>query len=228
MLRTVLKVFGVLLLCTGIAYGHGGRTDSNGGHTNRKTGEYHCHKEPCFSNHRKSEEAFNEAIQEKRLVSTLYDRKDWPHWVDFDRDCQDARAEALIAASTVPVKFKRNKGCVVSHGNWFDPYTGNTFTQASKLDIDHIIPLKEAHISGGDVWNREQRRTFANDPENLIVVSASENREKGAKDPAQWLPDTVSYRCEYVKQWSYVKTKYGLTVDAQEESAINAVLAGCN
>ena len=228
MLRTVLSILGGVLLCTSVAYGHGGRTDSTGGHNNKKTGEYHCHKEPCFSNQQKSEEAFNEAIQEKRLVSTLYDRKDWPHWVDFDRDCQDARAEALIAASTVPVKFKRNKGCVVSHGSWFDPYTGNTFIQASKLDIDHIIPLKEAHISGGDVWSREERRTFANDPENLIVVSASENRQKGAKDPAQWLPDTVSYRCEYVKRWSYVKTKYSLTLDAQEKGAINAVLANCN
>ena len=228
MLRTVLKVFGVLLFCTSIAYGHGGRTDSTGGHTNKKTGEYHCHKEPCFSNHRKSEETFNESVEEKRLVSTLYNRKDWPHWVDFDRDCQNARAEALIEASTISVKFKRNKGCVVSHGNWLDPYTGNTFTVAGKLDIDHIIPLKEAHISGGDVWSREQRRTFANDPENLIVVSASENREKGAKDPAQWLPDTVGYRCEYVKLWSHVKTKYSLSVDVQEESAIDAVLSNCD
>ena len=228
MLRTFVKVFGVLLLCSGVAYSHDGRTDSTGGHNNRKTGEYHCHKEPCFSNHRRSEEAVNEALQEKQLVSTLYNRRDWPHWVDDDRDCQNARAEALIAASTVPVKFRRSEGCVVSNGSWFDPYTGSTFTQAGELDIDHIIPLKEAHISGGDVWTREQRRTFANDPENLIVVSASENREKGAKDPAQWLPDTIGYRCEYVKLWSHVKTKYSLTVDAQEERAINAVISNCD
>ena len=54
--------------------------------------------------------------------------------------------------------------------------------------IDYIVPLKELHISDGDLWNREQRRTFANDPESLRVVSVRENREKGAKDPAQWLP----------------------------------------
>lgn len=223
MLRTILKVFGVLLLCYGISYGHGGNTDSEGGHINRNTGEYHCHNEPCFSNHQKTKEN----PQEKTQARKRYSRKDWPHWVDFDHDCQDARAEALISASTTPVKFKRNKGCVVSHGNWLDPYTGKTFTEANKLDIDHIIPLKEAHISGGDVWSQEQRQSFANDPENLIVVSASENRKKGAKDPAQWLPDTVSYRCEYVKRWSHVKTKYGLVLDAQEENAIKAVLANC-
>ena len=87
MLRAILKVFSVLLLCTGVAYGHGGRTDSTGGHNDKNTGGYHCHKEPCFSNHQESEATFNEAIQEKRLVSTGYNRKDWPHWVDYDSDC---------------------------------------------------------------------------------------------------------------------------------------------
>jgi hypothetical protein len=223
MYKIILTVFVALLFFTDMAYGHGGRTDNSGGHTNRKTGEYHCHKEPCFSNQQKTQQAYDQAVQENRQVSSLYNRKDWPHWVDYDRDCQDARAEALISASTTQVKFKRNKGCVVSHGNWLDPYSGNTFTQASKLDIDHIIPLKEAHISGGSTWSREARRTFANDPENLIVVSASENRQKGAKDPAQWLPDIITYHCEYVKRWLYLKTKYHLKMDTQEKSAIDSI-----
>lgn len=42
---------GVLALLLPLAAAaHGGGLDSNGGHTNRKTGEYHCHREPCFSN----------------------------------------------------------------------------------------------------------------------------------------------------------------------------------
>lgn len=227
MLKIILKSVGILFLCSGVTYGHGGGVDSTGGHNNKMTGEYHCHKEPCFSNHRQSEDAFNEAKQQQRAVSTLYNRKDWPHWVDYDKDCQNARAEAMIDASSEPVKFKRNKGCVVSWGKWFDPFTSKTFTKASNLDVDHIVPLKEAHISGGDTWSRKQRRAFANDPENLLVVSASENREKGAKDPAKWLPDIVSYHCEYVKRWLYVKSKYALNIDSKEDMAINAVLAGC-
>jgi len=212
---------------SGNAFAHAGRTDSSGGHNNRSTGQYHCHKEPCFSNHQQSNEAVKEAVQQKRVFSSLYNRKDWPHWIDSDKDCQNTRAEALINASRTPVKFKRQKGCTVSHGTWFDPYTNATFTKASKLDIDHIIPLKEAHISGGDSWTRSQRRTFANDHENLIVVSAGENREKGAKDPAKWLPDTLGFRCEYVERWVFVKNKYGLSSDQQEKAAINSVLAGC-
>ena len=164
------------------------------------------------------------AIAEKCTFSSLYNRKDWPHWVDYDHDCQDARAEVLILSSNIPVKFKRNNGCVVSHGRWLDPYTGMLFTAASQLDIDHLVPLKEAHISGADHWDRKARRKFANAPGDLIAVSASENREKGAKDPAHWLPDNLAYRCEYVQRWKQVKRSYDLRADQQEADAISSVL----
>lgn len=213
-----------LLLFASAAIAHGGRLDGTGGHTNRKTNEYHCHREPCFSNHKKSVQALQEAKSENRAYSSTYNRKDWPHWLDYDHDCQNARAEELIKSSSIAVKFKRNKGCVVSHGRWHDPYSGKTFTKASQLDIDHIVPLKEAHISGGSSWSRKRRRAFANDPENLIVVSAHENREKGAKDLAKWLPDVIEYRCQYVKRWVRVKARYSLNIDQNERSVIDQCL----
>ena len=40
-----------------------------------------------------------------------YERKDWKHWVDEDKDCQNARHEVLVAESTTPVGFKTSKGC---------------------------------------------------------------------------------------------------------------------
>lgn len=36
----------VLVLFTSLVYSHGGGLDSNGGHYNRKTGEYHIHRKP--------------------------------------------------------------------------------------------------------------------------------------------------------------------------------------
>lgn len=61
-----------------------------------------------------------------------YNRKDWPHWIDADRDCQNTRQEMLIATSRVPVKFKAARHCTVVFGEWFGVYTGKTFTKASE------------------------------------------------------------------------------------------------
>ena len=72
-------------------------------------------------------------------------------------------------------------------GSWNDPYSGRTITDASKLDIDHMVPLKEAHESGAANWPRERERAYANDlddPDTLIAVDRRLNRQKGAKDPA--------------------------------------------
>ena len=223
---------GVVVLLSGVVsqsvWGHAGRVDQSGGHTDKSTGQYHCHKEPCFSQRQQVDSATMEAEHNEAAYTALYNRKDWPHWIDVDKDCQNARAEALIAASSQPVKFKRNKGCVVTQGEWFDPYTGATFTKASELDIDHIVPLKEAHVSGGHAWTKEQRRLFANDVENLLVVSAGENREKGAQDPSEWLPDVTSYRCDYVRLWLAVKDKYKLSIDSAEQAAIDRQLMTCD
>ena len=77
-----------------------------------------------------------------------YDRKSYRHWIDEDRDCKNARHEVLVAESISPVGFKTSKGCRVVSGSWNDPYSGKTINDATKLDIDHMVPLKEAHQSG--------------------------------------------------------------------------------
>ena len=45
-IRSLLTV--MLLTTTTISYAHRGGMDSNGGHNNRKTGEYHCHRDNCI------------------------------------------------------------------------------------------------------------------------------------------------------------------------------------
>ena len=149
-----------------------------------------------------------------------YDRDLYKHWIDADRDCQDTRQEVLIAESVQPVVLD-DRGCRVVSGEWLDLYTGQTFTDPSKLDIDHFIPLSEAHRSGADTWTPEQRQSFANDLTNehsLIAVSASANRSKGDRDPANWLPPDESFQCEYIKQWIAVKEYFNLNMDATERT----------
>ena len=222
MKRTLLTI--LLITTSTITTAHRGGLDSNGGHTNKSTGEYHCHRDGCIER-----SGTGKSSKSPRATHTSsYNRKNWPHWIDEDGDCQNTRAEMLIRDSLSPVKFKRNKGCNVTWGEWIGPYTGQHFTKASDLDIDHIVPLKHAHTTGGAGWSRAQKRSFANDPNNLLVTSASANRKKGAKGPARWKPPLKSYWCTYARKWRQVKTQYQLTISIPEERSLKVMERTCN
>lgn len=159
-----------------------------------------------------------------------YRRTDYKHWIDADGDCQDTREEVLIAESEVAVTFKTTKHCKVAAGRWTDPYTGKTFTDPSKLDVDHMVPLENAHRSGAWNWTYQKREAYANDlehPEQLIAVDASANRSKGSKGPDQWVPPNIADRCQYVRDWEAIKQRWQLVISPAERGAIAQVEAGC-
>ena len=86
-----------------------------------------------------------------------YDRDDWKHWVDEDGDCQDARQEVLITESLVSVSFNTDRECKVETGRWYGAFTGVYTDDPRGLDIDHLVPLKNAHLSGGWRWDADMR-----------------------------------------------------------------------
>ncbi len=62
----------------------------------------------------------------------------------------------------------------------------------------------------------------------MIAVEKGTNRNvKNDRDPDGYLPQVVSYRCEYVGVWIRIKHAWSLNMDQDETDAINAVLAGC-
>lgn len=222
------------LLISPMVLAHPGGIDSTGGHYNRTTGEYHCHRSGCagkgaatVSAVDQSEAALQEARREHRPFSLVYKRQDWPHWIDADRDCQDTRAELLIVNSQRPVRFRNEKQCSVVEGQWYDPYSGKTLTKASDLDIDHIVPLKWAHSHGAANWSKSQKRTFANDPANLIPVDDHLNQAKSDKGPSEWMPPNQSYRCEYLGRFTAVVAEYGLQPTATERRVMERMGAAC-
>ena len=161
-------------------------------------------------------------------VATGYDRDLFRHWVDADGDGCDARREVLITEAVIAPVVGR--GCSLTGGEWYSVYDGQVTDDPSKFDVDHMVPLKEAWDSGANAWSSETRRAFANDLDlapALIAVSASSNRSKSDKDPADWLPPLASYHCQYVEDWVQVKIKWQLSVDQREFAAIRSVLAGC-
>ena len=163
-------------------------------------------------------------------LTSKYDRGEWGNWEDSDGDCQDTRAEVLIAQSLVPVTFKDVKKCIVDTGLWVDLFTGKSFQQASELDIDHMVPLKDAHHSGAWRWNSQEKQAYFNylqDSSHLIAVSASSNRAKGAKTPDKWMPDNLDYQCQYGKAWIAIKNHWNLTATNNERGALKLALDTC-
>ena len=162
-----------------------------------------------------------------------YDRDHWRHWIDVDRDCQNTRAEVLITESMAPVSFApRDDGgeCRVISGHWVGPWTGQVFTDASDVSIDHHVPLGQAHESGGWRWDAERKRAYANDltlPASLQATSAPVNYSKGKQPPDEWRPDQAASWCRYAADWIAVKQKWDLTVTSSEVTALEEMLATC-
>ena len=160
-----------------------------------------------------------------------YDRNDWKHWVDEDKDCQNTRHEVLIEESLAKVAFKTDRKCQVATGEWFDPYTGETVTDATRLDIDHMIPLKNAHDSGGWAWDKSRKAAFANEmsyADHLIAVTASANRKKGARGPEEWKPTNRGYWCDYAIDWVQIKIDWDLSATKAERGALQEMLETCD
>jgi len=160
-----------------------------------------------------------------------YDRSDWRHWVDADRDCQDTRAEALIAESLATVIFASDEQCRVTGGEWLGPWSGEVFTDAGDVDIDHHVPLGHAHESGGWDWDKERKRAYANDlahAPSLQATSASVNRAKGKQPPDQWRPEDIAGWCRYASDWVSVKAEWELTVSRAEVGALREMLDTCD
>jgi Protein of unknown function (DUF1524) len=156
--------------------------------------------------------------QQPRLQKK-YVRTDWHHWSDLDKNCRNTRQEILAARSEIPAVFNK-KGCTVVKGKWVDYYYPETHTLAKFVDIDHLIPLKHAHDSGGSNWSAAQKEKFANDWDNLVITNRKYNRTKGAKRIDEWLPVHKEYACKYIGDWIKIKKKYALTFTPQEEKTI--------
>ena len=111
-------------------------------------------------------------------------------------------------------------------GRIYGPYTGTTFSSTGETDIEHIVAKSEAHDSGLCSANAQTRRTFSNDLLNLTLASPSVNRhQKSGKDFAEWRP--ALNQCWFADTIIKVKSKYRLTVDSREKTALENTLRSC-
>ena len=88
-------------------------------------------------------------------------------------------------------------------------------------------PRRRLADGRGALGRSNKRLALANDPLNLLAVSASANRQKGDDDAAAWLPANKAYRCVYVARQLAVKLKYALWATSAERGAMQRVLTNC-
>ncbi|PVG01228.1 hypothetical protein CPB86DRAFT_120646 [Serendipita vermifera] len=157
--------------------------------------------------------------------SDTYDRDLFPHWITISGAC-NTRETVLKRDGTNVVT---SSSCAATSGSWYSEYDAKTWTSASDIQIDHLIPLSEAWKSGASGWTTAQRQAFANDltRPQLIAVTGSVNQSKGDKDPASWMPPRSAYHCTYIRAWIHVKYYYSLSVDQDEYDALHNYLYAC-
>ena len=150
--------------------------------------------------------------------------------MDEDGDCQDARQEVLIAESLEPVTYETDRECRVEAGRWWAPHLGHHLENPGHIDVDHHVPLKNAHLSRAWAWSREEKEQYANflgEENHLVAISARHNRSKGARGPEEWSPPDNALWCQYALDWTSIKQRWGLTMTPVESAIVMDMLGTC-
>ena len=181
-----------------------------------------------------AEEILDKLSVKGRAPKTGYARSQFgPVWSDVNRNGCDTRNDILKRDLTNIVFKEGTRNCVVLSGELSDPYSGTLInfvkgnTTSTQVQIDHIVALGNAWVTGAFKLTLPERTALANDPLNLLAVQGRLNSQKQDGDAATWLPPLKSYRCKYVARQIAVKAKYGLWVTAPEKNAMKTILAKC-
>lgn len=181
----------------------GGRIDN---------GKYRCYAEPCFSIVR------NTKLTKANKKAVHFDLDDWQYDTVSSEGCRITRTKVLTKASQIKPHIKQQGACkVVTSGKWLDVYSGNNIDSPNAVSIDHRISLTEAYRYGGAFWSNQTKVAFANDPDNLMTVSASKKKERASQPASQWLPDKDRYWCDYIVHRELIVQRYNLIFSYEEE-----------
>jgi hypothetical protein len=88
-----------------------------------------------------------------------YDRDLFRQWITISGEC-NTRETVLKRDGTGVVT---SSACAATSGSWYSDYDGKTWSAAADVDIDHLVPLKEAWVSGAKDWTNDRRQQFANE-----------------------------------------------------------------
>ena len=89
------------------------------------------------------------------------------------------------------------------------------------INIDHVVSLKDAYVSGAASWSASEKEAFANDRSNHVPSCGRVNSSKGSAGPKDFLRRSndgkgLEYEivrfCEYVRKYYDTKVRYDLSL----------------
>jgi Protein of unknown function (DUF1524) len=153
-------------------------------------------------------------------------RDQFPHWSDLEPPAGCDTRDELLQDAALHITKKNKKGCVLQL-MVIDPYTGLVASGDREIQIDHILSLNKAWFKGAYLWDEEKRELFANDKDNLVVTTSTQNSRKSDKGPDEWRPADRSYWCEYGTRYRGVLLEWNLSATETELAAINELVSTC-
>lgn len=149
-------------------------------------------------------------------------------WLNDPNDdtCLNTRGKVLVRDSLSQVKYATS-GCSIYAGEWADPYTDRVYSYAKEVQIDHVVALKNAYMTGAHEWDFLKRCLYANYMGNkfhLLPVDGPENLRKSDHTPSGYVPPNKEFTCEFVKTWLNIKVIWSLRITPQEAEAIQKIV----
>lgn len=92
------------------------------------------------------------------------------------------------------------------------PYTGLIIEDPSKLDFDHIIPLK--YVYERVDWDQEKCNEYSYSQSIGVDVQNKANRSKGARGPSDWLPDVNIG--DYCYTWLVIAEEWDIPLSQED------------
>ena len=99
------------------------------------------------------------------------------------------------------------------------------------INIDHVVSLKDAYVSGAASWSASEKEAFANDRSNHVPSCGRVNSSKGSAGPKDFLRRSndgkgLEYEivrfCEYVQKYYAVKVEYGLSFESNDSATFES------
>ena len=110
---------------------------------------------------------------------TGYSRDLFPHWITISGTCNTREYDPQARRH----ERRDQLACAATSGSWYSAYDGATWTAASDVDIDHLVPLAEAWDSGASALDHRPAAGLRQRPDPPAA-----HRRHGQRQPVQGRP----------------------------------------